>query len=51
MFALNYALSLLVCNVNNSICSAPIEYRIIIGVIAVVLGVSAVAYVEARACV
>lgn len=51
MFALNYALSLLVCNVNTSICSVPMEHRIIIGVIVLVLGVSAVAYVESRACV
>ena len=48
MFALNYALTSLVSNLNTTICSVPIEYRVIIGVITIVLGVSAVAYVESR---
>ena len=43
-----YALTVLVSNLNNHICSIPIEHRIIIGVIAIVLGVSAIAYAEAR---
>ena len=43
-----YALTVLVSNLNNHICSIPIEHRIIIGVIAIVLGVSAIAYVESR---
>lgn len=43
-----YALSALISNLNNHICSIPIEHRIIIGVIAIVLGVSAVAYAESR---
>lgn len=43
-----YALSVLVSNLNTTICSIPIEHRALIGVIAIVLGVSAVAYAEAR---
>lgn len=35
-------------HLTNQICSTPIECRIFIGVIAIVLGVSAVAYAESR---
>ena len=43
-----YALTTLVSNLNHTICSIPIEHRALIGVIAIVLGVSAIAYVESR---
>lgn len=43
-----YVLTILVSNFNTAICSIPIEHRVIIGVIAIVLGVSAVAYAESR---
>lgn len=43
-----YALTTLISNLNTTICSVPIEHRVIIGVIAIVLGVSAVAYSESR---
>ena len=43
-----HALTLFVSNLNHTICSTPIEHRIMIGVIAIVLGVSAVAYAESR---
>lgn len=43
-----HALTLLISNLNTTICSIPIEHRALIGVIAFVLGVSAVAYAESR---
>ena len=43
-----YALTTLISNLNHTICSIPIEHRALIGVIAIVLGVSAVAYAESR---
>lgn len=43
-----YALTALISNLNTTICSIPIEHRTLIGVIAIVLGVSAVAYAESR---